>query len=183
MREIEVRYRVADPASLLLALVARGIQFGEPVHQDDQAYAPIGWSFGDEKVGISFLFLRTVGSRHFFVLKKPTGNARTCLEYETEIVDREQMHQAILWMEFGPTVRVVKTRRTAVLDDISFHLDYLEGIGTFLEIERLVPGDGDGSAGRVQDELAEFVAALGVDVTRAAETYESLVRNAGNGRG
>lgn len=43
-REIEVKYRVPDAAGLVDALKARGIVLGEPEIQDDQAYAPNGWS-------------------------------------------------------------------------------------------------------------------------------------------
>ena len=43
MREIEVKYRVEDLETLLIALKARGIEVSEPVYQDDQAYAPTGW--------------------------------------------------------------------------------------------------------------------------------------------
>ena len=63
MREIEVKYRVEDMEALLVALKSRGIELSEPVFQDDQAYAPAGWQFGDSKLGVSFLRLRTAGSR------------------------------------------------------------------------------------------------------------------------
>ena len=46
--------------ALLVALKSRGIELSEPVFQDDQAYAPAGWQFGDSKLGVSFLRLRTV---------------------------------------------------------------------------------------------------------------------------
>ena len=60
MREIEVKYQVDDLEALLVALKSRGIELSEPVFQDDQAYAPAGWKFGDSKLGVSFLRLRTV---------------------------------------------------------------------------------------------------------------------------
>lgn len=63
MREIEVKYRVEDTEALLVALKSRGIELSEPVFQDDQAYAPAGWQFGDSKLGVSFLRLRTVAGR------------------------------------------------------------------------------------------------------------------------
>ena len=42
--------------------------FGAAVVQDDQAYAPVGWSYGDSKIGVSFVRLRTVDGRHTFTL-------------------------------------------------------------------------------------------------------------------
>ena len=176
MREVEVKYRVDDLEALLVALKARGIELGQPVYQDDQAYAPTGWQFGDTKLGVSFARLRTVGGRHFFALKQPGENAQACLEFETEVADREAMHGGIVHMGYRPTVRVVKIRRVAVLADCSLCVDDLEGVGTFLELERLVPDDV--AAGDVQAGLAAFVSSLGVAVVRTDETYDSLVRAA-----
>jgi hypothetical protein len=45
MREIEVKYRVEDLEALQAALKARGIELGDPVFQDDQAYTPVGWQW------------------------------------------------------------------------------------------------------------------------------------------
>lgn len=42
MREVEVKFRIHDPAALVAALKAHGIELGLPVEQDDQAYAPEG---------------------------------------------------------------------------------------------------------------------------------------------
>ncbi|SEG52515.1 adenylate cyclase, class 2 [Thermomonospora echinospora] len=174
MREVEVKFRVRDVESLLVALKAQGIELGEPTHQDDQAYAPVGWRFGDSKLGVSFVRLRTVDGRDFFALKQPGENAQACLEYETEVADREQMHQAIVNMGFYATVRVAKTRRTATVGDITICVDDLEGVGTFLELERMIPDDA--SAIETQRQLAAFVARLGIDAEHTEETYDSLVR-------
>jgi adenylate cyclase, class 2 len=134
----------------------------------------VGWEFGDSKLGVSFVRLRTVGGRHFFALKRPTLNAQSCLEYETELADREQMHQAIRRMGFSPTVRVAKIRRSGKLGEIAVCVDELDGVGTFLELERLVSAEE--SAAAVQDELASFVTELGVEAERTEETYDTLVQ-------
>jgi len=103
VREIEVKYRVDDLEGVLTALKSRGIEVSDPVHQDDQAYAPDGWQFGDSKIGVSFLRLRTVAGRHYFTLKQPVDNDQACLEYETEVTDREPMHHVALHMGYRPT--------------------------------------------------------------------------------
>jgi adenylate cyclase, class 2 len=173
VREIEVKYQVEDMEALLIALKSRGIELGEPVFQDDQAYAPAKWQFGDSKLGVSFLRLRTVNGRHYFTLKQPADNVQACLEYETEVADRQAMHQAAIRMGYRPTVRITKTRRIAILDGCSLCFDDVEGIGGFLELERMVPDDADARA--VQADLADFVRSLGVAATRTAQTYDSLI--------
>lgn len=176
MREIELKYRVDDLEALLVALKSHGIELSEPVFQDDQAYAPAGWQFGDSKLGVPFLRLRTVQGRHYFTLKQPAGSAQDCLEYETEVTDRQAMHHAALHMGYRPTVRIAKTRRTATLDDCSLCIDDVDGIGGFLELERLASGDADAQA--IQADLAAFVSSLGIAATRIDQTYDSLVQAA-----
>jgi adenylate cyclase class 2 len=59
---------------------------------------------------------------------------------------------------------------------MSLCLDEVEGIGTFLELERMVPAGTPGEV--VQAELAGFVDSLGVVARRTDEPYDSLVRAA-----
>ena len=101
-REIEVKYRVVDAADVELALATEDLVLSTPVHQDDQAYAPYGWSYGMSKQGVPFARLRTQDGRHLFTLKRLTDNELACLEFETEVADRDQMHDAILHMGFHP---------------------------------------------------------------------------------
>ena len=173
MREIGVKYRVEDLEALQAALKAQGIELGDPVYQDDQAYAPVSWRFGDSRIGVSFLRLRTAGGRHYFTLKQPVSNAQARAEHETEVADRDAMHHAALRMGFRPTVRIAKTRRTAMIGGRSLCVDDLEGIGGFMEVEQMVPDDADPRA--TQAELAAFVDSLGVTVSRTTDIYDSLV--------
>jgi len=55
----EVKYRVRDLGALLAALEMRGVELGVPFCQDDQAYAPDGWAYGDDRRGVPFARLRT----------------------------------------------------------------------------------------------------------------------------
>ncbi|WP_328850533.1 CYTH domain-containing protein [Micromonospora globbae] len=174
VREIEVKYRVVDPVSLVRALNDRGCVLSEPIRQDDQAYAANGWSYGQSKVGQAFARLRTENGRHTFCVKKPHDNELACAEHETEVLARDEMHAAILAMGFYPTTRIVKTRRTARLGRMMLCLDEVEGLGTFFEIEAMVSGDRP--ACEVQQELDAFARSLGVELERSTETYDSLLR-------
>ena len=129
--------------------------------------------FGDGKLGVSFLRLRTVAGRHYFTLKQPAQNDQACREYETEVADREAMHHAALHMGYRPTVRIIKTRRTASLGGCSLCIDEVEGVGRFVEAERMAPDDADAQA--IQAELATLIESLGAGATRTTETYDSLV--------
>lgn len=175
-QEIEVKYRVDDLAALEKALAERGAFLSAPSHQDDQAYAEDGWTYDQTKIGRTFLRLRTQDGRHLFTVKRPLGNAMACLEHETEVTDREQMHHAILAMGFYPTVRIVKTRRTTRLGEVTICVDEVEHAGVFVELERTATTSEDGAA--VQAELDAFARSLGVALVRTSDTYDSLVRTA-----
>ena len=173
-REIEVKYRVVDLAALEAALARHRLVLSLPVQQDDQAYAQDGWHYGLSKLGVPFARLRTQQGRHLFTLKRPIDNEQACLEFETEVADRDQMHDAILNMGFYPTVRIVKARRTARLGDLALCLDEVEHLGAFLEIERVIPPGESGAT--VQAELDTFARSLGVPLERTTDTYDSLIR-------
>jgi adenylate cyclase, class 2 len=175
-REIEVKYRVHDLAALEATLVQRGLVLSRPVHQDDQAYARDGWRYDMSKLGVPFARLRTQAGRHLFTLKRPIDNEMACLELETEVSDRDQMHEAVLAMGFYPTVRIVKTRRTARRGELVLCLDEVDHLGAFLEIERVIPLGYSGEA--VQAELDGFARSLGVPLERTTDTYDSLIRTA-----
>jgi adenylate cyclase, class 2 len=175
VREVEVKYRVRDLGALLAALKMRGIELGVPFCQDDQAYAPDGWAYGDDRRGVPFARLRTVDGRHVFTLKRPAENVLSCEEHETAVADRDQMHCAVVAMGFRPTVRIVKMRRTGTLGDLVLCVDELDGLGVFLEVERMVPDGVPGEA--VQAELSRFVASLGIDAEQTGQTYDVLVRD------
>ncbi|XTZ18477.1 class IV adenylate cyclase [Micromonospora echinospora] len=171
-----MKYRVAEPECLLRALGTRRISFSAPIRQDDQAYAAVGWTYGQSKAGAAFARLRTENGRHTFCVKKPLDNELACQEHETEVGCREQMHAAILAMGFYPTVRIVKTRRTGRLRNMLLCLDEVDGLGAFFEIETLVRDDRP--AGEVQRELDGFARSLDVELVRSTETYDSLLRAA-----
>jgi adenylate cyclase class 2 len=179
VQEVEVKYRVLDRRALEAVLAARGVVLSEPVRQDDQAYAPEGWSYGQSKIGVPFARVRTQDGRHLFTVKVPRANEQACAENESVVADREQMHQAIIAMGFRPTVRIVKTRRSGRLEladrDVALCVDEVEHAGAFLELETMVTG-GEGAA--VQAVLHELAQSLGVELERTRDTYDSLVRAA-----
>lgn len=175
-REIEVKYRVQDVAELEAELARRGLRLSPPVRQDDQAYAEAGWDYGMSKLGVAFARLRTQDARHLFTLKRPVDNELACLEFETEVADRDQMHEAIQHMGFYPTVRIVKSRRTTRFGELSLCVDEVAHVGAFMEIEKVIGPGQSGTA--VQAELDTFARSLGVDLERTTETYDSLVRAA-----
>ncbi|WP_095212473.1 class IV adenylate cyclase [Frankia sp. AvcI1] len=178
IREIEVKYVVNDPDELHAALQHRGLTLTPPVVQDDQAYARAGWQYGMGRIGVPFARLRSQDGRHLFTVKTPIDNTMACDEQETEIADREQMHQAILAMGFTPTVRIVKRRRTTRHGHITLCLDEVDGAGLFLELEQLA--EPDEHAADVQNRLDTYARTLAGGLHRTTDTYDTIIRRSQN---
>lgn len=80
--------------------------------------------------------------------------------------------------ETDPVVTVRKRRRILLRGNVRIHLDDVEGLGTFLELEAVVDADHDEARCRAQ--VAELLAALGIgdaDLIRAS--YGDLLRARG----
>lgn len=174
MHEVEVKYRVDDLAVLLAALDREGVTLGPGIEQDDQAYAPSSWSPGMSKIGVPFARLRTEAGLHLFTVKVPQDNELACLERETVVADRQGMHEALKLMGFTPTVKIRKVRRTGSWDDAMICVDVVDGLGAFVELERMVCAIESGT--RAQAELDARVRRLGVAAERVDQTYDSLLR-------
>jgi adenylate cyclase class IV len=58
------------------------------------------------------------------------------------------MHHVAAHMGYRPTVRIVKIRRTASIGGCSLCIDYLEGVGGFIEAERMTPDEADAQQSR-----------------------------------
>ncbi|TDB78194.1 CYTH domain-containing protein [Actinomadura sp. KC216] len=174
MQEIEVKYRVIDEDRLVRALTDQGVKLSDAVHQDDQAYAPEWWDYGQPKAGVPFARLRTVGDQHLLTVKTPQDNELACLEAETVVADAKQMHAALLLMGFRPTVRIVKERRRGQAGNMALCLDDVRDAGLFFEIETVL---GDAESGTVaQARLDAWANGLDAKLERVTETYDSVVR-------
>jgi adenylate cyclase class 2 len=175
--EVEARFHLDSAVAVSSVLASMGVFLSPPVHQDDQAYAPEGWSYGDDRIAVAFARLRTQADEHLFTVKRPICDVRTCIEHECLVSDRAAMHSAIMLMGYRPTVRIVKTRRTAKVNErIALCVDTVEGVGDFVEVEVMATSEEDHAG--LRRELEEFVAALGIDAEPCTDTYDSLVHAA-----
>lgn len=174
--EIEVKYRVTDVAGLERTLNDHRIALSPPRRQDDQAYAPASWNFGDPRIGLTFVRLRTQDGICTFTTKTPVDNVLACVEHETVVADRDEMHHAIIAMGYRPTVRFVKQRRTAQVGAYALCVDDVEGVGAFMEVEA-VNADARDMA-EVQAELARWVDKLSAPLERTGATYDEVVQTA-----
>ncbi len=159
MREIEIKARVKDRDTVMKKLTIIGCVFGEPVVQKDTVYARNVGSLEAYNNNNVYLRIRIKDNgKAFFTAKKPISGLDK-LEHETEITKSKEMHEAILLMGFKEAVKVHKSRITTEYNGCEICIDEVEGLGLFIEMEKM----GDGDADAIQKELFDFFKSLGVE--------------------
>lgn len=87
--------------------------------------------------------------------------------------------KAILIAALGVKVVVDKRRRIYFIDNVKFHFDRVEGLGTFVEVEAI---DLDGSIGlaKLQEQCTHYANLLGIQQSDyMAESYSDLLMGTG----
>lgn len=145
MREIEIKAKLNDKPALMALFKEKGIQLSEPIIQYDRVFGPRGVSGDNGSNKAPWLRIRTEtknGSiRHLFTLKKSVTNQLDSIEHETEVVDAGELRHIIDHINFAPYSEVKKIRQKGVLGDVEICIDSVEGLGDFIELEKLTTDD------------------------------------------
>lgn len=147
MREIEIKARIADRQAFIATLAERGVVVSEPVTQHDRVFGPTGVD-GDDGANTSpWLRIRSETKddtvKHFFTLKKSVTNQMDSIEHETEVADDSELEKIISYINFTPYSDLTKIRQKAHMGDIELCIDTVEGLGDFVEAEKLTDEDAD----------------------------------------
>lgn len=176
MKEIEVKASVNNASVLREKLKSAGWQPLETAVQDDRVYIKNGIDYSAIPPGTIFLRLREQLGRKTFTFKQrlKKEDELQCLEYESVIENPEAISDMLKALDFYEVVRVKKSREAARLHDMEICLDDVEGLGTFIEVERMV--DDESTGDQVQEELVAFLETLGISKTdRVTVGYDTLV--------
>ena len=177
MREIEVKLRVKDLHVIAEKLAACGCVLSAPIRQHDTIYTPAGSTeeFSNAKEGdIIPRIRRGDGPTVEFNLKRQRSSEGDNIEYETEVKDADAIHGILVALGYKPEVEVKKVRRKGKLGEYEICLDDVEGLGTFVELEALVPDDADPNA--VRENLFKALDPLGLSRTdEEVRGYDTLL--------
>ncbi|MDB4939594.1 MAG: putative Adenylyl cyclase CyaB [Candidatus Doudnabacteria bacterium] len=174
MREIEVKARLQDRNKTMKAIKALGCVFNEPIAQSDRIYML------PEYIGLAthqgnVLRIRVQNGKALFTLKRSITNELDCLEKELAVSDSAVMADIIDLLGYKEYAHVLKTRQKSKYKDYEICLDDVEGLGSFIEVEKLVE---ENIETQEQDKLFEFLAALGISKEdRVMQGYDTLVYN------
>lgn len=175
MREIEIKARVEGLGNIRAVLEKKGLELSKPVTHHD-----VVWGLPDVKSGSSapWLRLRTETKsgeiRHLFTLKRSVTGQLDSIEHETEVFDPVETASIVRELGFTLYSDITKTRQKARVDEIEICLDSVDGLGEFIELERLAEDEVDYQV--VADQL--WTVLEGLDVPRKNEItdgYDVLV--------
>lgn len=173
MKEIEVKARVRDKSRLIKELEKLKIVLGEPIIQKDIIFAENLPDFTDFQPNINFLRIRQENDKSIFTLKRSELNETENTEHETEVANRGELTEIIKLLGFQEAVRVNKTRRKARYQDFEVCVDEIDGLGSFIELEKLVER---GDIEAIQTELFGFLKKLGIsEDDRVTLGYDTLM--------
>jgi len=160
MREIEIKARVRDEASLLAALNTKGIVLQAPLQQRDQVFGLPNVPGSDENH--NWLRIRTENdSKHIFTLKRSVTGQLDSIEHETTVEDPAETRAIIDELGFMPYSDLTKVRQKAKYGDLEICFDKIAELGTFIEVEKMMDLEADNET--VTNELWKFFNSLGID--------------------
>lgn len=97
-------------------------------------------------------------------------------DYQVIPVEDAPATKALLTTILGLHTVVRKQREIALVDNVRIHLDRVEGLGSFLELEAVFDGDPAREAAEL-DKVTSLADALGIrEADRIENSYEQLVR-------
>ena len=165
--EVEQKFRVLHESALLEQLEDLGICWGNTVRQEDAYFNHPLRDFAETDEALR---VRLDGSEAMFTYKGPRIDSATKTRQELELqianpgTDGVSMKQFLLTLGFTYVHSVVKRRRKGMLSyqqqEVVVAFDEVQGLGTFVEFERVVAEDGLDNATAL---LTQLSASLGLE--------------------
>jgi len=183
MKEVELKARLSEPSAQVMALEKRGCVFSQPITQDDAVFVKQTGTIEEYLSNADYLRLRVEGDgTTLFTLKHHAGRSDdphdAPTEHETKVASREAAEHILTTLGFIQAVRIKKTRRKTRYENWEVCIDAVEGLGSFIEIEEMVPETADVPA--VLARMQTFLESLDVkEGDMHIERYDMLLLRQG----
>jgi adenylate cyclase class 2 len=161
MYEVEVKAHLRDKEAVLQKLKEFGCEFSEVLHQVDHIFIPKGTPF-PSPFNVPVLRVRKQNDIYLFTLKISQGSRTDSLEKEIEIKDGEVMMEILNHIGYEEFVLVDKKRIKTKYKDMEIVLDEVEGLGEFIEAEKIVTTESREDRKNIQNELNSFLETIGI---------------------
>jgi adenylate cyclase class 2 len=171
-KEIEVKAKVNNLEELKSKLIELGCIFNEPEVQEDTTFVNFDGDYTVFMPETNFIRIRKTKDSIIFTLKRPQSNELDCIEREVKVSDSKQLQDMLKFMGYHSVVNLTKTRTKTKYNDMEICLDEVKELGSFIEVEKVVEGNGN----LVQEELFSFLETLGINrEDRVLNGYDTLV--------
>ncbi|MCH8479119.1 MAG: class IV adenylate cyclase [Wenzhouxiangella sp.] len=173
-RNVEIKARVADLATLETRVRAVADSGPFEIFQDDCFFqSPEGRlklrDFGD-------------GRGELIFYQRPDQSGPKHCHYQIVPTDQPDQLRLVLTLAWGEAGRVRKNRRLYLSGRTRIHLDRVEGLGEFVELEVVLANDE--STARGQQEAEALVAELGISAADLLEcAYVDMLQDGEEGQG
>jgi homotetrameric cytidine deaminase len=175
LRNVELKARDPEPEKTLAAALRHGAADQGVLHQRDTYFAA--------RDGRLKLREERAGDAHDWTAqliayaRADEAAARTSAYHLVDVPDAGAL-TAALDVSLGTVVVVEKVRRLLVWEDVRIHLDTVDGLGTFIELEAVAPAGSD--LGDEHRRVAELREVLGMADDRVvAVGYAALLLDGG----
>lgn len=167
MREIEVKAKINDLPKLLKRCREQGILLSDSEREVDTLFSVIPNFYEEREKGILPIGLTRVrekgnGEVTITYKKHQTGIHLDKVEYEVTTSDAKNAKAIFEAIGLIPILVMEKTRQKAHIGEYEVCLDEVAGLGTYIEIEKLLPESDTTPGEEVQRELWEVLSSLGV---------------------
>jgi len=167
MRNVELKSRDPDPARTLELALKLGASDEGAIEQRDTY-------FGGSRARVK-LREQTPGEDELIAYRRPDDDEARVSEYlRVPVPDPAALKEA-LDAAYGTKVVVAKRRRLLLWENVRVHLDEVEGLGSYMELEALVDVDGDDD-GPARERVERLRKELGIDdANLVAGSYSDLL--------
>lgn len=175
MIEMELKAAIDDKLALERQLKAKGCNISGVSIQKDTIYEKPSLIINESN---PIFRIRQCNDNVILTLKVLEKDINTAKELELLISDAEIMHNMLNVLGFKPTITVIKERQETVYKGFNICLDYVEGIGSFIEIEKLLESCVDKD--QIYEEMKKILLELKVKETNfVKEKYYEMLQNRG----
>ena len=173
MKLVIVKAKITDKISFLKRMHDSGHDFGKVVFQNDRVFLPRGYQPSRK---LPKLMIRTeiIDPKrkpwYRLIQKRHLTDQNIDLVHMTPILDYTETAHIVQQLGFELRAEVVRNRQKLQVDDVTFYLDDVDELGTYVKLERELKKDED--IEKIRRELWEVLKVLGVDKSNAEpDTY------------
>ena len=169
MKEIEVEVAFDNTKEEVMKILSKFEFIGEKDIYDTYYFDPKRTNLKPESdLRLSETFrLRKKDDKCFITYKKQHFEGKLWIysdEYETEVKDYDTMRKIIAMLELEPLINVHNKRRIYKYEDFEIELEDVEGLGCFIEVEKLSNCKKDEIL--IKEEIRNFIRSLKLKNTR-----------------